>query len=133
MNISTAEQQKAFIAEKHLAIVRALVIAFGTIVFFLLNPNYIKKEFAYILLGIIWVYGGFVLYFKPYEKYPVFLAAWFTYVSDCVLITLSIYTTGGFYSPFHVLFYPSIIGVAYRFGLNTTFFPHLFTHSLTLS
>jgi signal transduction histidine kinase len=122
MNTSTAEQQKAFIAEKNLALVRMIVIAFGTITFIFLQTPQANKVLAYALLVPIWIYGFFVLFFKPYKKYPVFLAAWFTYITDCVFIAGWIYVTGGFYSPYFILFYPSIIGVAYRFDLKTSIY-----------
>jgi signal transduction histidine kinase len=122
MVLHTAEQQKTLTAEKQIASVRAMVIVFGTVMFFFLKNPFIHKDFAYGLMVPIWLYGGYVLYFKPYEKYPILLAAWFTYVSDCVFATLWIYATGGYYSPFQVLYYTSIIAVAFRFGLNTTLF-----------
>jgi signal transduction histidine kinase len=122
MDLHTAEQQKTLTAEKQIASVRAIIIVFGTVMFFFLKNPFVHKDFAYGLMVPIWIYGGYVLYFKPYEKYPIFLAAWFTYVSDCVFATLWIYATGGYYSPFQVLYYTSIIAVAFRFGLNTTLF-----------
>ncbi|MDQ3048512.1 MAG: ATP-binding protein [Bacteroidota bacterium] len=122
METLSAEQQKTFNAEKQISYARAVVIIFGTFSFFFLNEQYLKKELSYGLLGLIWIYGTYVLWFKPYEKYPIFLASWFTYISDCVFATLWIYATGGFYSPFHVILYTSIIAVAFRFDLKTTMF-----------
>jgi signal transduction histidine kinase len=122
MNLQTAEHQKTFNAEKHIAYVRALVIIAGTITFFFLPEKNLKKDMAHVLLVIIWLYGAYVLYFKPYEKYPIFLASWFTYISDAFFATIWIYATGGFYSPYHVMLYTSIIAVAFRFNLETTLF-----------
>ncbi|MCE3280691.1 MAG: hypothetical protein K0S44_2882 [Bacteroidetes bacterium] len=126
MILDTAEKQITFNAEKQISYVRALVILVGTITFFTIDDHYIKKNLSHFLLVLIWLYGAFVLYFKPYEKYPIFLASWFTYISDCFFATIWIYATGGFFSPYYVMLYTSIIAVAYRFDLKTT----LFTSSL---
>ncbi|MDF2436462.1 MAG: putative two-component system sensor histidine kinase [Bacteroidota bacterium] len=122
----TAEQQKTFNAEKQIAIVRSIVILFGTATFLFLENPFIKHQLAYCLLVLIWLYGAYILFFKPYEKYPIFLASWFTYIGDCIFATIWIYATGGYYSPYHVMLYTSIIAVAFRFNLQTT----LFTSSL---
>jgi PAS domain S-box-containing protein len=122
MQFTDAEQQKILVAEKQLARIRALVIVFGTLTFFLLDNPFLNKNLVYTLIAIIWPYGAYVLIWKPYEKYPVFLAGWFTYTGDCVFTTLWIYATGGFYSPYHVIYYTSIIAVAFRFGFRTTMF-----------
>ncbi|MCW3105127.1 MAG: hypothetical protein JWO09_3567 [Bacteroidetes bacterium] len=122
MKLETAEQQKAFNAEKQISYARSVVILFGTLSFFFLDEAHVKMHLAYFLLVLIWLYGAFTLYFKPYEKYPVFLASWFTYISDCIFATLWIYATGGIFSPYHVMLYTSIIAVAFRFNLKTTMF-----------
>jgi signal transduction histidine kinase len=122
MNLKAAEQQKTFNAEKQISYVRALVILAGTITFFFLPEQILKKDLAHILLVLIWLYGGFVIYFKPYERYPIFLASWFTYISDAFFATVWIYATGGYYSPYHVMLYTSIMAVAFRFDLKTTLF-----------
>jgi signal transduction histidine kinase len=122
MELEEARKQKLYAAEKQMARARALIIVFGTAAFFMLSGPHIHYSLALGLLPAIWVYGAFVLIYKPYEKHPVFMASWFTYTSDGIFATLWIFATGGFYSPFHVLFYTSIIAVAYRFGLRTTLF-----------
>jgi signal transduction histidine kinase len=71
---------------------------------------------------MIWVYGAYVLLARPYAKYPVFLASWFTYVSDSVFTTLWLFATGGADSPFFVIYYTSVIAVAFRFNLRITMF-----------
>jgi|GEM_PF-3165403 len=122
MKLETAEQQKVFNAEKQISYARSVVILFGTLSFFFLHEAHVKTNLAYFLLALIWLYGAFTLYFKPYEKYPVLLASWFTYTSDCIFATLWIYATGGIFSPYHVMLYTSIIAVAFRFDLKTTMF-----------
>ncbi len=120
METTKARLQKAEAAEEQIAVARAIVIVFGTIVFFLLKDPRVRTEFAAWLLIPVWIYGALILIFRPYKKYPVLLASWFSYTSDALLSTLWIFATGGFHSPFHVLYYTSIIAVAYRFGVRTT-------------
>lgn len=122
MELDDARKQKTLTAERQMSVARAMVIVFGTIAFFALPENLGNRTLAFSLMPFIWSYGAFVLVYKPYEKHPIFLASWFTYTSDCVFATLWIYATGGYDSPFHVIYYTSIIAVAYRFGLKTTLF-----------
>ncbi|MBA3665306.1 MAG: PAS domain-containing protein [Bacteroidetes bacterium] len=122
MDSKEAARQKTFNAEKKISIVRIIVIVFGTITFFFLDHKNIQENLAYPLLVLIWAYGLYIPLFKPYEKYPVFTASWFTYISDSVFATLWLIATGGFYSPYHVMFYTSIIAVSFRFNFSTTLF-----------
>ncbi len=122
MEPKEAEQEKILIAEKQISYVRAIIIVFGTFTLFMLNGSGINYPLCYTLIFLIWSYGLFVILYKPYEKHPVFLAGWFTYLSDCIFASLWIYATGGFYSPYYVLFYTSIVAVAFRFNLRTTMF-----------
>src|SRR5688500_13385480 len=88
MELDDARRQKTLAAEKQMAMVRAIVIVFGTAAFFLLDGTYIRRTMALWLIPPIWLYGAFILFFKPYEKYPIFLASWFSYTSDCIFATL---------------------------------------------
>jgi PAS domain S-box-containing protein len=116
----TAVSEKTVAAEKHIAFVRLIVIVFSTFTFFLLDHSRVNEPLAYGLLGIIWLYGFWVYFFKPYERYPILTAAWFTVITDSVLIILWVYATGSFYAPYHVIFHVSVIAVAFRFRLAET-------------
>src|SRR6476620_1165105 len=118
MEPKEAEQEKILIAEKQISYVSAIIIVFGTFTLFMLNGSGINYPLCYTLIFLIWSYGLFVILYKPYEKHPVFLAGCFTYLSDCIFASLWIYATGGFYSPYYVLFYTSIVAVAFRFNLR---------------
>lgn len=122
MEETDARKQKAYAAEKQMSVVRAIVIVFGTLTYFLQTDPRVRNELAVWLMPVIWTYGGFVLLYRPWEKHPVFLASWFSYSSDALFTTLWVYATGGFHSPYYVIYYTSIIAVAYRFGLRTTLF-----------
>lgn len=120
MNLKEAEKQKTLIAEKQVSYVRMLVIAFGSLTFLFINKAYIVIPLAWVLMGINWAYGLFVFFFRPYEKYSIFVTSWLTSVVDCSLIVLWIYATGGYESPYHVIFFTSIIAVSFRFNLRNT-------------
>lgn len=120
MDLKEAQKQKTFIAEKQVSYVRLVVILFGTITYFFLNNEFVHQRLANALLIIIWLYGLYIPIFKPYERYPIFLASWFTYIGDAIFATLWLYATGGFYSPYHVMFYTSIIAVSFRFNFKIT-------------
>lgn len=116
----SAVSEKLIAAEKHISPVRLIVIVFSTVMFFLLDQQYVIRELAYPLLAVIWIYGWLVHYFKPYEKYPIFTASWFTATSDSVLTSLWLYASGGAHSPYYIIFYLCIIAVAFRFSLRET-------------
>jgi signal transduction histidine kinase len=120
MDLKEAEKQKTLIAERQVSYVRMLVITYGTLTFLFVEKQFIVSPLVWILMGINWTYGLYVSLTKPYEKYPIFVTSWLTSVLDCVLIVLWIYATGGYYSPYHVIFYTSIIAVSFRFKLKDT-------------
>lgn len=119
-----AYREKVIAAERDSGAIRALVILVNAIIFFLMNqtgyfiPEKIETHslLAYIVLGISFLYSCFTWLFKPYEHYPVMLASYFSYVSDMIFITLWLYATGGFASPFYILWYVGIVIVAFRFN-----------------
>lgn len=120
MDSKDALRQQTLTAEKQISIVRMIVIVFGTATFFFIDNAFIQKQLAYFLLVLIWIYGLYVPIFKPYEKFPIFTASWFTAITDCIFAILWLYATGGYSSPYHVMFYTSIIAVSFRFNLKTT-------------
>jgi signal transduction histidine kinase len=122
MKFNEAETQKAYAAEKQISPVRALVIVFSGATFFFTDNPFIRYNLAYVLIVLTWVYGAFILFFKPHEKFPVLLASWFTYISDGLFITLWVYATGGYDSAYYIIYLVSVVAVAFRFDLSTTLF-----------
>lgn len=118
---SEAAKEKALLAEKNVSHIRGLVIILGTLTFLFMDKQYVKVNLAYGLLLPIWIYGIWIIVFKSYKKYPILMAAWFTFITDTVFATLWIYATGSFYSPYYVMLYTSIIAVAFRFSIRSTF------------
>ncbi len=118
-----AVSEKIFVAEKNIALLRFFVIIFNTFAYLVLMHG--KGPYpwlAYALIVVANTYSVFVIVVKPYRKYPIFLAGYFTYITDAVLISLWLLATGTYESPFFVLWYISIVAVAFRFSYTITIF-----------
>ena len=120
----SAYREKVISAERRTSSVRAIVITVNSLVYLLMERfGYYQAELvdtspilAYSVIVLALLYGLSVFAFKPYEKYPIMLASYFTYISDIIFITLWLYATGGYDSPFYILWYLSIVAVAFRFN-----------------
>jgi diguanylate cyclase (GGDEF)-like protein/PAS domain S-box-containing protein len=121
MKPDEAVAERVYAAERDVAIVRMGVIALNSLVYFLLlDRSLVTQWLALPALSVAWLYGLFVCLVRPYRRFPVFLSSNLTVAADAVLINLWLYATGGFESPFFVLFYISIAAVAYRWNGRDT-------------
>lgn len=121
MKIAQEIQEKAYTAETHVAAVRLAIIVLNILVFLFLLP----KETTIPWLGhtvsaVALVYAVAVFTLRPQHRFPVMQTSVFTSISDASLITLWILATGGFGSPFYVLWYASIAAIALRYDARTT-------------
>lgn len=118
---AAASYEKAFAAEKHVAIVRGLVIAFNVSIYiFLMDKTESIVPLASAICVVASGYATLVLVYQPYRKFPVLRSAWFSAVTDASLIVLWVWATGSFESPFYLLWYLSLAAVAFRFSAQTT-------------
>lgn len=116
-----AISEKIFAAEKNIALLRCVIVAFNTLVYvFLMDKEGTNPGLAYTVIFTALLYCFFIIIVKPYRKYPIFLASYFTYSTDAILITLWLLATGGYVSPFFILWYISIVAVAFRFTFRIT-------------
>jgi signal transduction histidine kinase len=114
-------KEKIYAAEKNIAQIRVLVIALNILVFvFLLDKKVCIEPLALFVIFSAGIYSLFVVVFQPYKKYHILLTSYFTSGTDAILITLWITATGGFESPFYVLWYVSVLAVALRYTLAVT-------------
>lgn len=121
MAMDSAATEKLLQAEKNVAGVRFAIIAFNSLVYAFLLPHEGTIEWlAWTIIAVAWAYAIFVLTVQPYRRFNVLLSSYFTTLSDGALITLWIGATGGFDSPFYVLWYASLAAVAFRFNLAAT-------------
>jgi PAS domain S-box-containing protein len=114
---AAAAAEKVHAAEKSVALIRAAVIVLNTFVYlFLMSKTGTIPWLAYAIIGVAWTYAFLVIILQPYRKYPIFLTSYFTSGTDALLITFWILATGGFASPFYVLWYLSIVAVSFRYS-----------------
>src|SRR5688572_5270576 len=117
MVIHAAHEELAFAAEKNTAWIRVAVIVVNVPIYvFFLDHAGTVPWLAYAISAVALAYGLLNAVFQPYRRFPALVSAQFTSVTDALLITLWLYATGGFASPFYVLWYASIAAIAFRFG-----------------
>jgi PAS domain S-box-containing protein len=123
-----AEQNRVYDAEKNITHIRTGIIFFNIIAYyFFLDKTYALPSLVMAVSIVAGAYTLFVEIAKPYQKYPVFLTGYFTALTDGLLISYWLLATGGYHSPFFVLWYVSIIAVAFRFAsITTTIFSLLY-------
>ncbi|MEA3189867.1 MAG: hypothetical protein QOD77_449 [Thermoplasmata archaeon] len=110
-----ASQDKAWEAERNTGAIRLLVICFNVATWYLFLDGGGIPWLAAAISVVAVVYGVVVVVAEPYRRVPVLRAAMFTAVTDAALITLWILATGVFASPYYLLWYLSLIAVAFRF------------------
>ena len=114
--LPSAAEATAFSAEANVAWVRAAVIAFNVAVYYLALAPQGVPWLAAAVSGVASVYAVVVLVWQPYRHLRVMTTSLWTATTDGVLITLWIHATGGFESPFHLLWYLSLVGVTFRYS-----------------
>ena len=121
MKPDEAVAERVYAAERDVATVRMAVIALNSIVYFLLLDRSLTTPWlALPVLSVAWLYGLFVCIARPYRRFPILLSSYLTVAADAILINLWLYATGGYESPFFVLFYISVAAVAYRWNGRDT-------------
>ncbi|MGH2365943.1 MAG: putative bifunctional diguanylate cyclase/phosphodiesterase [Chloroflexota bacterium] len=116
-----AAQERTFAAERSTARVRLAVIVVNTLTYaFLADRSGYITWLALAVLAVAWVYGVYVCFGQPYRRFPVITTSYYTSISDAALITTWLAATGGFSSPYFVLWYVSIVAIAFRYDFRTT-------------
>lgn len=113
-------QDKALAAERDIAYVRLAVILFNVAVYWPLLRNQGIPWLALTISVLAVTYAFYVVLARPYMRWPILQAAMFTAVTDAVLITLWIFSTGGYDSPFHLLWFLSLLAVSFRYDYKAT-------------
>lgn len=104
-----------FVAEKNIAIVRFAVIVFNIAAYWsLLYPQGVPALAAAISVVAL-AYAFYVIFGQPYRRFPVLMTSVYTATTDGVLILLWIHATGDYHSPFHLLWYLSLMAVTFRY------------------
>jgi PAS domain S-box-containing protein len=127
---SRVEQQalseKAFAAERKLAVIRLIVVAANSVLYWwVLDKQGTIPRLAYAVIAVAALYGLFVWLAEPYRRYPILLSSYFTSLSDSALIMVWLYATGGIASSFYLLLYLSTVAIAFRYPARQTLFAAL--------
>lgn len=115
-----ADQEKALAAERDIAYIRLAVILFNIAVYWPLMRGQGIPWLAFSVSAVALGYAFYVVLARPYLRFPILSAAMFTAITDSVLITLWILATGGFDSPFYLLWYLSLVAVSFRYDHRST-------------
>ncbi len=108
-------------AERHVGFVRLAVVTLNSIAYFLTyDVNAPARLFAYGIIAAAITYSLFIVLFEPYRRYPVLLSSRLSTASDASLIMAWLLATGGLESPFYLLWYLSLVAVAYRYNIRAT-------------
>lgn len=121
-----AMKSRVYDAEKNLVHLRSVIIFFNIACYLVLDDISRTPLLAYTVIALASIYTLYLEIFRPYEKYEIFTTAYFTAISDGILICLWIYVTGGYASPFYIIWYISIIAVAFRFNSTVTMITAMF-------
>ena len=111
---------KTMSAERDIAYVRLAVILFNVAVYWPLLRDQGIAWLAMTVSIVAVTYAFYVVLARPYLRYPILRAAMFTAVTDAVLITVWIFATGGYDSPFHLLWFLSLLAVSFRYEYRAT-------------
>lgn len=111
---------KTLAAERDIAYVRLAVILFNVAVYWPLLRDQGIPWLAMTISIVAVVYAFYVVIARPYLRWPIMQAAMFTALTDSVLITLWIFSTGGYDSPFHLLWFLSLLAVSFRYDYHAT-------------
>lgn len=117
-----------YAAEKYASYVRETVIVFSGIIYFVFfyNDPTTIQWLGNLIVVIANLYGPYVLIAKPYKKYSVFTSSYFTAITDGILIAGWIAATGGINSPFYLIWFISILALAFRFNRKAVVFAMVF-------
>jgi diguanylate cyclase (GGDEF)-like protein/PAS domain S-box-containing protein len=104
-----------------MAVIRIAIIALNTGTYLtVFDRNLGPRWLALTVIGLAWAYALPVALFEPYRRMKFLMASLFTAVSDAVLISGWIIATGGYDSPYYLLWYAAIASIAFRYDYRRT-------------
>lgn len=111
--------EKVESAEENIGLVRVTLIGLTTFVYLaLMDPAASIVWLASGLIGLSIPFALYVWLVKPYKRAGILQEGRILATIDGLLVGGWVLATGGFESPFFVLWYPAIAAVAYRFDLE---------------
>lgn len=108
-------------AEKRVAILRMFLIALNSVVYiWFMNHENANHPLAVAILVVANIYAVYTFFFEPYKKVRLLRNIYFATIADGVLTTLWLIATGYMDSPFFLIWYVSLISIAFRYSLLHT-------------
>jgi len=121
MKSEPAPPERLIRAERAIIPVRIAVIAFNSFAYsFLLDQRGTIRWLAYSIIAVSCVYAVAVVFLHPYQRFQRLWSWYWTSIFDGMLTIVWIHATGGFGSPFYLLFYLTVTSVAVRFDVRYT-------------
>src|SRR5581483_5060883 len=117
---ASGAERKAFSAEVGVAWVRFAVIAFNVPVYWLFLAPQGVPWLAVVISVVAGLYAVVIVTLRPYRRFPAMTTAAWTATTDASLIVLWIQATGGFASPYYLLWYLSLFAVTFRYDARAT-------------
>jgi len=111
--------EKIISAERNSSKIRLAVILVNVALFFIYKSPGTIPVLAYSLVVVVLLYGFYIALTKPFKAEKVKLVSALTYTGDVFFTTIWIYATGCWNSPFYIIYYVSIIAVAFRYNTRT--------------
>lgn len=115
-----SKDRRAHRAERSVALVRLLIAALVTVVYVATTGLGGVSTPALVVIVAAWIYTGAYVLLKPYRRYPALITSHFASASDTLLVAAFVAVTGGWESPFYLVFYVSLLGIAARYSLRET-------------
>jgi len=114
-------EQKMFTAEKRVSLLRVLIVPLNSVIYlWFMDQTYTHNALAFSIVIVANIYAFATFFFEPYKKIKVLRSIYFTIVADGALATLWIIATGYMDSPFYLIWYVSLISIAFRYSLKQT-------------
>lgn len=114
-------KERLYTAEYHIAVVRLLLVLINiTVYLFFMDRSKAMPELAWLIIVSASLYSVLIVWLKPYRRYHILMASFYTSTIDALLISFWIMATGKYFSPFFPLWYISIIATALRYSYKVT-------------
>ena len=114
-------REKVYAAERRMALIRIAIIALNSATYFTVFDRHASVGWlAVTIIAVAWAYALPVALFEPYRRMSFLAGSLFTAVSDAILISLWIVSTGGYSSPYYLLWYAAVASIAFRYEYRGT-------------
>lgn len=101
--------------ERFISFIRLAVVTFNSILYLTLAPSHEHHALAWTVIVIASLYALVTVFYNPEQLSPTVIPV-VNMVMDNVLIAIWLYATGGYDSPFFMLFYAEAAASVGRFG-----------------